>query len=128
MAVNANELHEEKLSAQDRIALLLTNSIGTMFCVYLFTILGGLSLYGALTNNTTLVLVFGSISSYFIQLVLLPLIMVGQGVQSRHTEIRADLEFETTQREELENQEILLRLERMEQTILDLMQKTTKTP
>ena len=40
--------------------------------------------------------IFGSLSSYFLQLVLLPIIMVGQNVQGRHGEIQADEAFHAT--------------------------------
>ena len=90
---NVNEQHKESLSFSEKIAVKITNAIGTMICVSIFTVIGIMSLVGALTGNMFLVLIFGSISSYFLQLVLLPLIMVGQNVQQRHSEMRADNDY-----------------------------------
>lgn len=91
---NVNDRHKDSLSFSERIAVKTTNAIGTMICVCIFIIIGGMSLIGALTNNSTLTLTFGAFSSYFLQLVLLPLIMVGQNVQQRHSEMRADNDYD----------------------------------
>lgn len=77
------------------LALRITTKVGTMWCAYVFAILGGVSLYGALSNNVALVLIAGGISSYFIQLVLLPVIMVGQNVQQAASDARAEADHET---------------------------------
>lgn len=68
----------------------ITQIVGTMWCAYLFTIIGALGIYGALGNKAHIVLIVGAISGYFLQLVLLPVIIVGQNIQSekqdQHTE------------------------------------------
>jgi uncharacterized membrane protein len=59
--------------------------------------------------------------SNVIQILLMPLIMVGQNLQSRHSEIRAESDFEVNVRAEHEITEILRRLEQhqeMMETIL----------
>ncbi len=94
---NVNEVHAaERLSFNDRVAVWVSANVGTMICAYIFAFIGVASLVGVLTNNTLLALVSGSLSSYFLQLVLLPIIMVGQNVQSRHSELQADEAFNTT--------------------------------
>ena len=50
---------------------------------------------GALTNNIVLTLVVGEFSSYFLQLVLLPVIIVGQNVQQAATDARAEADHAT---------------------------------
>jgi uncharacterized membrane protein len=92
--INVNNQHKENLSFSERLAVKITNAIGTMITVIIFIVIGGMSLIGALTNNPTLTLTFGAFSSYFLQLVLLPLIMVGQNVQQRHAELRADNDYD----------------------------------
>ena len=79
----------------NRLALWITKSVGTMWCAYLFAVLGGTGIAAALTNNTTLVLLVGSVSGYFLQLVLLPIIIVGQNVQAEATDARAEADHET---------------------------------
>ena len=94
---NVNEVHAaERLGLNDRIAVWISKNVGTMICAYLFAIIGTASLVGAITNNALLAATFGALSSYLLQLVLLPIIMVGQNVQSRHSELQADEMFRTT--------------------------------
>ena len=72
----------------DWLAVLITNNVGTMYCAYLFAALGITAMYGAFTGNVKLTLIAGSISGYFLQLVLLPIIIVGQNIQAqKHDQI-----------------------------------------
>ncbi len=91
---NINEQHKESLSFSEKLALKITNAMGTMLCVWVFTGIGIGSLVGVFTNNTYLALLFGSVSSYLIQLVSLPLIMIGQNLQQRHAELRAENDYD----------------------------------
>lgn len=68
----------------DKIAIFITNIVGTMWCAYAFSIMVMLPLYYPSALN-----IVQFISSAFLQLVLLPLIMVGQNVLSRSSEDRA---------------------------------------
>ena len=68
------------------LALWITKHVGTMGCAYVFAAIGVGSLIGALTGNALLALTCGAVSSYFLQLVLLPIIMVGQNVQQAHAD------------------------------------------
>jgi len=79
-----------------RLAVALTKYTGTMWTAYVFAGIGIGSLVGVFTNNVFLGLLFGSISSYFLQLVLLPIIMTGQNVLGRKAELQADEAFNTT--------------------------------
>jgi hypothetical protein len=78
-----------------RLALLITKSVGTMWCAYVFAVIGITSLVGAFTNNVSLALIAGGISSYFLQLVLLPVIIVGQNVISASQDARAEADHLT---------------------------------
>ena len=95
---NVNEVQKAELQGfNTRLAVWLTRNVGTMACAYLFAVIGTAGLIGAFTNNVTLVLIFGSISSYFLQLVLLPVILVGSNVLNRHQELQAEETFQTSQ-------------------------------
>lgn len=72
-----------------RLALLITNSVGTMYCAYLFGVLGIMGVVGAFTGNVQLVLIVGSVSGYFLQLVLLPIIIVGQNISAKASDARS---------------------------------------
>ena len=53
------------------------------------------SLVGAVTGNMMLTLLAGGLSSYFLQLILLPIIMVGQNVISASQDARAEADHLT---------------------------------
>ena len=72
------------------LALWITNHVGTMTCAYLFLGIGAGSLVGVLTGNALLALLCGAVSSYVLQLVLLPVIMVGQNVQQAHADAMSE--------------------------------------
>jgi hypothetical protein len=95
---NVNEVQKAELQGfNTRLAVWLTRIVGTMACAYLFAVIGIAGLIGAFTDNASLVLIFGSISSYFLQLVLLPVILVGGNVLNRHQELQSDETFQTSQ-------------------------------
>ena len=68
----------------ESIAAACTSAIGTMWCVYLFVGLTMLPLFFPSTDRE-----IQYISSAFLQLVFLPLIMVGQSVLNKESEKRA---------------------------------------
>lgn len=80
-------LHE---NFNGRLALWITNNVGTMWCAYIFAVIGTTGIVASLTNNTTLVLIIAAVSGYFLQLVLLPIIIVGQNLQSEAADHRSE--------------------------------------
>lgn len=72
-----------------RFALLITLAVGSMWCAYLFGILAFVSFPSALESGNTLVLV-GWIAQTFLQLILLPVIIVGQNIQAQASDKRAE--------------------------------------
>jgi hypothetical protein len=79
-----------------KAAVLITRSVGTMWCAYLFTALALVSLQSALKTGD-LVIIVAWISQTFFQLVLLPVIIVGQNVQGEASDARAQKTFEDTE-------------------------------
>lgn len=88
---------QQALGAQDRIAVAITGAIGTMYAVYVLALImaGWILVQAALGGGAfdpypfAFLLFLGNI----VQLLLMPLLMVGQNLQGRHTEARADEEF-----------------------------------
>lgn len=118
---NVNEVHAaERLSTNDRIALFICKNIGTMICAYIFTGIGIMSLVGAVTGNALLAATFGALSSYLLQLVLLPIIIVGQNVQARHSELMAEEQFATTQKTYHDTEQLAKHLEAQDALLLRL--------
>jgi uncharacterized membrane protein len=67
--------------------------VGTMWCAILFTILALISFPSALHGGISTTISW--IAQTFLQLVLLSIIMVGQNLQNRRSELRADADYET---------------------------------
>lgn len=72
-----------------RIGLHVTIVVGTMWCAYLFTLLALVSLPSALKTHDKIIIV-AWIAQTFLQLVLLPIIIVGQNVQAKAADKRAE--------------------------------------
>ncbi len=77
-----------------RIAVAITKSVGSMWCAYAFALLALVSLPAALASGQSLVIV-SWIAQTFLQLVLLPIIIVGQNVQAAASDARAESDHET---------------------------------
>lgn len=75
----------------DRVALFVTNAVGTMWCAYLFALLALISLPSVIASLPTQgpQPLISWIAQTFLQLVLLSVIMVGQRVQQESTDQRA---------------------------------------
>lgn len=67
------------------IAVLITKSVGSMWCAYLFCLIALISLPAAIASHDPVVIV-SWIAQTFLQLVLLPIIIVGQNVQAAASE------------------------------------------
>jgi uncharacterized membrane protein len=126
---NANTLHQERLSPVDKLAVWVTKHIGTMgffAIIFLWTVIW-------LTWNT-----LGPPSARFdpypgfvlwlfisnmIQIFLMPLIMIGQNLDARHSEARAESAFEVNVKDEREVETILMHLENQNQLISQILAK-----
>ena len=73
--------------------LKITLLVGTMWAAYLFAAIAFVSLPSTIKTHSPTVLVLW-LSSEFIQLVLLPIIIVGQNIQARAADARAAKTFE----------------------------------
>lgn len=118
---NVNEIHRQRLSAGDKVALFITKRVGTMGFFYTCAVLVTIPLI----FPTTLPVV-QYISSGYLQLIFLPLIMVGQNLQGRHAELRAQHDYETNVKAEKEIESILLHLEKQDEMMLDILKRIEK--
>jgi hypothetical protein len=76
------------------VALHITALVGSMWCAYVFAAIALISLPAALRTGDNIVIV-AWIAQTFLQLVLLPIIIVGQNVQAAASEARAKADHET---------------------------------
>ncbi|MFI4933350.1 MAG: hypothetical protein ACHP7N_01915 [Caulobacterales bacterium] len=70
-----------------RLAIIITNAVGTMWCAYIFTVLALISLPDAIKGGTAPLVAW--IAQTFLQLVLLSVIMVGQKVAAQASDKQA---------------------------------------
>ena len=78
---------KEHVGFNGRVAILITNSVGTMWCAYAFALLALISLPDAIKAGTAALIAW--IAQTFLQLVLLSVIMVGQKVAAAASDKQA---------------------------------------
>jgi len=115
---NVNEMHEQSLSLLDRIALGATNIVGTMGFFFACAIMVTIPL---LFRSAMPVIQY--VSSGYLQLILLPLIMVGQNLQSKHSEARSENDYQVNMKAEREIEVLYKHLEYQNAILLALMKK-----
>src|ERR1700678_1967651 len=125
-------VHEEVLqtfSPLDRLALWITIRVGSMG--FFLVILGwtvcwlGWNVLAppSWQFDPPMAFVFWLFISNVIQILLMPLIMVGQNLQSRHGEVRAENDLEVNVRAEREIEAILRHLEYKKTLLIAMVQK-----
>jgi hypothetical protein len=77
-----------------KIAVFLTNVVGSMWCAYVFAIIALIGLPAALRPGGEGIIAW--IAQTFLQLVLLSVIMVGQNVQSVASDVRSQHTYDDT--------------------------------
>ena len=77
-----------------RLAVGITKVVGSMWCAYVFALLALISLPAAIRTHDPIILV-AWIAQTFLQLVLLPIIIVGQNVQAAASDARAESDHKT---------------------------------
>lgn len=79
-----------------KLAVLLTHVVGTMWCFYAFNLIAVPAVVEAVSGGTLLPII-NAVSSNWLQLILLPGIMVGQAVMQVAADDRARRQFEHTE-------------------------------
>jgi hypothetical protein len=87
--------HTKKLNFNDKLALFITDIVGTMWCAYIFALLALISLPMAIKGGIATFIAW--IAQTFIQLVLLSIIMVGQKISSVASDKQAAQTFKDTE-------------------------------
>lgn len=70
-----------------KIAILVTNGVGTMACAYIFAAIALISLPKAIQSHDVIVII-SWVAQTFLQLVLLSIIMVGQQISAEKVDIQ----------------------------------------
>ena len=121
---DAGVLGTAKLTINQRFGLAITNSVGTMWAAYAFFALSLVSLPAAIMTGDTVIIV-AWVAQTFLQLVLLPIIIVGQNLQAAKTEIRAIATYEDATAILEEAKEIQAHLADQDKALSHLIDKMT---
>jgi uncharacterized membrane protein len=128
---NVNVLHKESLSLLETFAVKLTDHVGS---IGFFLIIFGWTILWLGWNTIAPkewrfdpfpAFVLWLFISNVIQIFLMPLIMIGQNLQGRHAENRAESDFEVNVRAEKEIEVILLHLEHQNELIMEILKNIT---
>ena len=129
---NVNVSHQESLSALEKFAVKITDYVGSMgffLIIFFWTVvwLGWNTLAPKeLRFDPYPAFVLWLFVSNMIQIFLMPLIMIGQNLQERHAEIRAESDFEVNIRAEKEIEVILMHLDHQNELILKILENSEK--
>lgn len=121
---NVNIEHKESLSKLDTLAIKITDKIGTMgffICIFSWTTLWlGWNILAPVQYqfDPGMAFVLWLFLSNMIQIFLMPLLMIGQNLQSKHAEARAEADFEINVKAELEIEAVLQHLESQNEVLL----------
>jgi hypothetical protein len=107
-----------------RFGLWITLVVGTMWAAYLFTILAFFALPSAIHQGTYYVIVW--LSSSFLQLVLLPIIIVGQNIQATAADKRSEDTYKDAEAVLKEAEEIQKHLLAQDQAISEIVARLEK--
>lgn len=126
---NVNAEHKETLTRLERFAVEITEKVGSMgffLIIFTWTIvwLGWNTIASKeLRFDPFPAFVLWLFISNVLQIFLMPLIMIGQNLQGRHSEARAESDFEVNVKAEREIEAILLHLENQNELILKVLSK-----
>jgi hypothetical protein len=104
-----------------KFGLKITLVVGTMWCSYIFTILALFALPSAIKQGTYFIIVW--MSSSFLQLVLLPIIIVGQNIQAAAADKRSEDTYKDAEAVLKESEEIQNHLLAQDKAISDILDR-----
>jgi len=118
---------KRQVSGLKKLALWITEHVGSMnffLIIFIWTVLWlGWNMLSPkeLRFDPFPAFVLWLFISNMIQLFLMPLIMVGQNLQSQHADGRAEADFEINKQAELEIETILIHLENQNKIIMEIL-------
>ncbi|MBI1823323.1 MAG: DUF1003 domain-containing protein [Nitrospirae bacterium] len=126
---NINIDLRQRLTRMESLALWITEFVGTMgffLVIFAWTVLWlswNLVAPQSLRFDPFPAFVLWLFISNMIQIFLMPLIMIGQNLQGKHAEARAETDFEVNVKAEREIGTILLHLEKQNKLILEILHR-----
>ncbi len=123
-----------------RLGLKITDGVGTMWTAYVFSVLALLSLPAVLSGfhafkstfpswmiRTSIIALIAWVAQTFLQLVLLPIIIVGQNIQAEAADRRSQATYDDACAILEEAKQIQAHLEAQDKAIEDILAKLTTT-
>lgn len=129
---NINIEHQERLAPLEKFAVWITEHVGSMG---FFLLIVGWTVSWLAWNlfapavyrfDPFPAFVLWLVISNMIQIFLMPLILVGQNLQGRHLEARAEAEFDVNMKAEREIETILSHLEQHNDVLVAILQEIKK--
>lgn len=123
------EKHKKKVSRLDKLALWITEHVGSMkFFLVIFTwtvswLSWNMLAPKALRFDPFPAFVLWLFISNMIQLFLMPLIMVGQNLQSAASDLRSEADYEVNKQAEQEIETILIHLENHQRIMEEILHR-----
>ena len=131
--VKPHKVDDERTGINGRVGLFITVIVGTMWCAYLFTLIALVSLPSVMKQSGigfpfdfgdgTVILV-SWIAQTFLQLVLLPIIIVGQNIQARAADKRAESTYKDAEAVLHEAMQIQAHLAEQDKALSELVAKS----
>jgi hypothetical protein len=125
----AASLRRPKIKKLDELAAWITEHVGTMgffILIFIWTaswLSWNMFAPASMRFDPYPAFVLWLFMSNMIQIFLMPLIMIGQNLQSAHSEARAEADFEVNKKAELEIETILQHLEYQNDLILKILKR-----
>lgn len=124
--IKTNDLRQPKSDnffarINSRFGLKVTLVVGTMWCAYVFTVIALLALPSAIHQGTYYIVVW--LSSSFLQLVLLPIIIVGQNIQAKAADKRSEETYKDAEAVLRESEEIQKHLLAQDEAITNILDR-----
>jgi hypothetical protein len=110
-----------------RFGLRITLVVGTMWCAYVFAALALVSLPAAVHSRDAIIIV-AWIAQTFLQLVLLPIIIVGQNIQAKAADKRAEDTYKDAEAVLKEAEEIQKHLLAQDKVISSIVERLETRP
>ncbi len=129
---NVNREFRPRLSRLEKLALWITDRVGTMgffLIIFIWTVAWlswNMFAPQPMRFDPYPAFVLWLFISNMIQIFLMPLIMIGQNLQGRHAEARAEADFEVNTKAEREIETILLHLENQNKVMLEILTRLDK--
>lgn len=126
---NINLEHRRKLSALDHLALWITEYVGSMgffLAIFFWTVIWlGWNVLGPIEYrfDPYPAFVLWLFISNAIQIFLMPLLLIGQNLQGKYAEARAEADFEVNTKAEEEIENIMIHLENQDEMLREILAK-----